>query len=503
MLNFVRRTIEFVTPTSLAGKAALTTIALVLALVSGSLTYSFVEGKLQFIKDRVLSISLLSIAIPTLVYIGVRISGGEETSLYPDIDEAWKAGIESLNQVGLAPASGKVPFFLVLGGGSVEEAFVEQMRATGETFRVRAVPAAGNSAPALRWYATDSAVYLFCATVGAVGRLVESWTSPERLIIQNWGQSITPGEVASASRSASSRQRLLNTFDPNELRHRQSGESAAGLSVAATGATAGPLPTNVSYREEAARLTYLCGKINRTRRPRCGVNGAVAILPFELCNAKKAEIDALAESLQKDIHIIHRTLQLRFPIQGLVVGCEQAVGFNEFARLLGSPFIYQRLGARFEVYQRVTNERLRLLSDRICDSFEMYVYALFDRPNTLADAATNRKLYRLLCQMRRQMKPKLCQLLTASFGSVDRQHVANSIYNGDEPPAYFGGCYLASTGNQTEEQAFVQDVFFGKLLRQQGKVEWTYEARRRQFQFKVAVFVGWALVAVSAVLLVL
>ena len=493
MPNWISRVAARILPTTLAGKFAATTAALVATLVSAAAIFASSQNNSFWggldPGSRII-ICLVAPALPLLTYIGVRIWGREDDALYPDIDEAWNAGIAALSNVGLSPSAGTVPLFLILGGGKVEEAFAESMQSTGEAPRVDGVPNAAGVTPALRWYATDSGIYLFCSRVGALCSLVEMWKGANEL---KWEDNPEQVEVGTAARKSASHSRILVSVSADDISRSSNSASAIHLPVSSPVQSHKQFPINVNFVEEADRLAYLCRRIKHSRRPRCGINGSIVILPVEFPEANKDAIAAIARSIRKDIRVLHDTLRLRFPISGLVVGMEQATGFNELARLLGPSHIRKRLGAGFDIYRRASSDRIVRLCDYICSSLETFVYALYGRPNEISGVTENRKIYRLLCQIRGEIKPKACELLIDSFARGDRDDLANAFENGGEPPAYFSGCYFASTGSRSDEQAFVKGVFFDKLVFEQGKVEWTTAARRTHFRFRVAVMIGWTL----------
>jgi type VI protein secretion system component VasK len=229
----------------------------------------------------------------------------------------------------------------------------------------------------------------------------------------------------------------------------------------------------------------------------------VALLPFELESADERELQDLIDFIRIDARSIRDMLRLRFPMTGLVVGMEKAKGFVEFIQSLDPDDVQRRLGARFDVRRRATAERLHRLSDGICDNFERFVYTHFDGHEALWQPENNRKLYALLCRIRERLKPKLNIVLRKAFGESDLRpaHRETGFESGEPPPVFFSGCYLAATGSRPDEQAFIKSVLYDKLVEEQGRVEWTAEAQRTHLLFKIAVWVGWALLLLGVVTL--
>jgi len=113
------------------------------------------------------------------------------------------------------------------------------------------------------------------------------------------------------------------------------------------------------------------------------------------------------------------------------------------------------------------------------------VYSLFRERGSLSKEPGNKKLFGLLCKVRRDLKDRLANLLIAVCG-----------YNPDdeqsEDPWLFGGTYFSATGDREERQAFVAGVF-EKMPEQQEEVEWTQDAIRKDRFFRVCGYYALAL----------
>ena len=112
---------------------------------------------------RVLAVVILVILIPIVVYRGLKLWLEGDTSRFPDLDFAWRAGLTALERNGLDITT--VPVFLILGtsGERQEQALFDS---AGLALRVRAVPE--GPAP-LHWYANPEAIFVCCTEA--------SWTS--------------------------------------------------------------------------------------------------------------------------------------------------------------------------------------------------------------------------------------------------------------------------------------------------------------------------------------
>ncbi len=105
---------------------------------------------------RILGILALVIAIPFVVYKTINIWLEGAPVAYPDVDQAWGAGMQALAANELSIDS--VPIFLITGSsGEAQERAI--MNASGLRLSVEGVPQ--GPAP-VHWYANSEAIYLFC-----------------------------------------------------------------------------------------------------------------------------------------------------------------------------------------------------------------------------------------------------------------------------------------------------------------------------------------------------
>jgi type VI protein secretion system component VasK len=247
-------------------------------------------------------------------------------------------------------------------------------------------------------------------------------------------------------------------------------------------------------------MRYVCLLLRRIRRPRCGINGILTLLPFELSSAGPLHLSALAQSARGDVSIIQETLGIRSPLTAMLIGLEQDKGFNELVRRLQPELLSRRLGGRFDIRSRPTPEALNNHSDLLCDAFEDWVYRLFGSEEALAQQRGNRKLFELTCRIRHELKPRLRIVLGEAFGcepeaSADSSERDNAFF--------FSGCYFAASGTTTGQPAFVKGVLHDKLMAEQSQVEWTDAMLRVHHLFRVFAITGWIVAAVLASLLLI
>ncbi len=272
------------------------------------------------------------------------------------------------------------------------------------------------------------------------------------------------------------------------------------------------LPAALDTSDQLPRLRYVCNLLRRIRRPRCGVNGIVTLIPFELSTAGPLQLSALAQSARGDVNAIQETLGIRSPVTAMLIGLEQDIGFTELVRRLQPELLSRRLGGRFDLRSRPTPEELNAHSDRLCDAFEDWVYRLFGRDDALAQQRGNRKLYGLISSIRHELKPRLRIVLGQAFGCEpghsepgqgdpeNGAHGSGSAPSNRDHSFFFSGCYFAASGATTGQPAFVKGVLQDKLIEEQSQVEWTTDALRIHRLFRALAVVGWVVTAVLAAL---
>lgn len=112
---------------------------------------------------RILGIIALVATIPWVVYKTISVWLEGTPNAYPELDYAWRAGLNALASNELSLDS--VPIFLITGSsGEAQEKAI--MAASGLRLSVEGVPQ--GPAP-IHWYANSEAIYLFCSDA--------SWTS--------------------------------------------------------------------------------------------------------------------------------------------------------------------------------------------------------------------------------------------------------------------------------------------------------------------------------------
>jgi hypothetical protein len=530
MMYFVRRMLEiaayplralFSTPNKLisgsqrlrqislpARVAILTAIVLVIVAVA-AVAYYIAQPDRAAVLARLgttfwIAVPALVVIIPILLYKTLLLWLEGDASPYADIDRAWKAGVSALERQGIDLT--RTPLFLVLGSGNErqEKAIFD---ATRFRLKVRETP---KGPAALHWYGNAEGVYLVCSDASCTSRL-------SRLALETSQESARKaGAVADTPAASSTRGTVVAESPPRrDSARNQPAEELAAVERAAPrtadvrgtmvlskhGSGVGSIDVaNVpagqvvklpqqDASEQERRLEYVCRLMRRIRQPLCPINGIVTLLPFHLIHSSDAEAIELQRAVQRDLASLQKRLTVRCPVTALVIGLEEESGFQELVRRVGRDRVLnQRFGKGFLLANPPSSERMEAVCAHACGAFEEWVYALFREKGGLTKP-DNRKLYALLCEIRRNVQGRLEGILANAFGfDADRKTKHQSLL--------FGGCYFAATGDSEDRQAFVKAVF-DKLPEQQEELEWMDEAlaldRRHQTLANVGFSIGTVL----------
>lgn len=443
-----------------------------------------------------LVVVLLIVAIPLVVWYALKLWLEGEVSRYPDIDYAWKAGIEALERHGLDLR--EIPLFLIIGVEG-DAAAASLLQASRISFRVQEVP---QGPAALHWYANPEGIYLVCtetcslsalAKVG--GRLVEHRPAPAAASAPGRQDAVratvVPGDVDTYEETS---QRPVTPAAQGDIR------GTMNIGAGSPGQTMLPFEAGVPERpvpklptEELAecsrRLEYLCRRLSRARDPLCPINGALTLLPYQVIETGPGGGLEVRKAVREDLRVATRSLQLQFPVTALVVGMQTEDGFRELVRRVGvDKAREQRFGKGFGASDAsgatsrpalASAEQLAAVGAHACGAFEDWVYALFRARDALSQPG-NSKLYSLLCKVRLHLQDRLASILGSAYTGSDQDSAG---------APFFSGCYFAATGWDEQSQAFIKSVF-DKLTDQQEDVEWTDQALRDESRLRTVAYIA-------------
>ena len=97
---------------------------------------------------------------------------------------------------------------------------------------------------------------------------------------------------------------------------------------------------------QTARLRHLGRLIARDRRPYCGVNGILLLVPMAATD-DEADAHEAGVCCREDLATAREALQVQCPVFALVCGLEQVPGFDAFIAHFSPEQLRRRVGQRF------------------------------------------------------------------------------------------------------------------------------------------------------------
>ncbi len=449
---------------------------------------------------------LLVYALSWLGYwLWVLLGEEEAAAEFPDVDAAWREAVRKLDAQRLALAD--APLFLILGRTAAGEDALIQASQAATTVRAPSAP----EAP-LRVYAHRDAVFVTCAGASAWGRfaaLLAGEVEPEGPLTPTAApgadKTIQFGEsMGLAPELIDEMRRLLALREQRDLTPEES-ERLRELADATKGPKAAARRVRLSAEEQAretARLRFLCRLIRRDRSPWCPVNGVLLLVPWAATESDEAAKEAIT-ILQRELAAVREGLQLRCPVYALVCDLETARGFAEFRRGLPPEMLKSRVGQRLPLAPDLPGPEVPGLWEKGVEWIGQTVlpvgilkFLRLDGPadprrTPTATGGHNRNLYLLLREVYTR-GPRLAKVLARGLALGGEP--------GDGPDALplFGGCYLAGTGRQAQEQAFVPGVF-QRLIDGQNSVQWTNQALAEDARYRRWSALGFTVSALAVV----
>lgn len=425
----------------------------------------------------------------------------EDSSDFPDIDEAWKEAMQALREAEIDLQA--VPLYLILGrpAGGEEPLF----QATGLPFAVKHVPTRAN-APLHVYGNKHDGVFVTCAGASRLG--------PQANILSLTAE-LTPAGALDLPGDAGDEETSNATIGAGQNKMKQV-QRLAQILDAARRKGRGPSQMTEQERQQllmlehadkpdeaarqTARLRHLCHLITRERRPECPANGILVLIP---CGALYTDEDAekTAMDCKHDLTAAWDVFQMLCPMLALVCDLEIAPGFTEF---LAGYLAHcrtederrkekkRRLGKRFG-WGVDTEPRQRekiLQADAGWIGKGMFPIQVFqnlfraekpERERLEEAMRRNSLLYRFMGMMRDGEKRL-------------RRIVTQGLESRPDGPALLGGCYMAATGR---EPAFVAGVF-QRLLEAQAYVAWTEKALAEDAGYHRKTRVGYVILPLFA-----
>jgi GTP-binding protein EngB required for normal cell division len=235
-------------------------------------------------------------------------------------------------------------------------------------------------------------------------------------------------------------------------------------------------------------------KLLRKDRPDCPVNGLLLVISVENLLKDSAEkIEQVAGVIARQLDVIQRTLDVRFPVTVLVTKCDKIIGFRDFFETLNDPALqHQMLGwsnpasldepfkaeavsTHLEtVRQKLLKRRMGLLQNPVHTEDPTarrtdQVDELFELPNNLVRIAPRLKSYLEKIFVAGEWSPKPLFLRGIYFTSSMREGqaldmaLAQSL--GVDVDSIPGGKEYSK-----EKAYFLRDTFMSKIFREKGLV---------------------------------
>ena len=440
----------------------------------------------------------------------------EETSLFPDIDDAWAEAVKALEQGNIDLT--EAPLFLVVGKPAAPEEVL--FAAARLNFTVKQSPRRSD-AP-LHVYANRDGIYVSCGGASLSGRQAEILYAGS----SGGGSDSALGGSDSGLGGGGSSEDMFKTVQPGGLmkemqavlaRAREQGRDPSQLSedekreirmlvgqeeAQRGGRKTAPRPQIMRNTEEversSARLRHLCRLIVRDRRPFCPANGILFLVPYAGSDSEE-DANQTGGAIHQDLANIRDVLRVHVPVFAMICDLEKASGFKEFMERFPEDQRQRRLGQRFPLCPDLPQDKLSSSIEGCVQwifqvVFPTWIYKLFrvespGREDVNHVVAGNCRLYQLMGQIRERQK---------RFGRI----VSRALVLDASGPPLFGGCYVGATGSDpSTEQGFVAGTF-RRLTENQNYVSWTDEAMAEEADYHRLITYGYVAIVVLVIVLV-
>ena len=440
-----------------------------------------VDSESPFVRDYYYGIVgfLVYVFVRLLLYV-IRLFRIQEEAEFPDIDEAWQAGLKGMSQERFDLQS--LPIILVLGLSEQEETSFFAGARLNPTLIAPGVDRKGSP---LRFFASEDALFITCPGVFTVNRQLSYRPSAPAAQSRPFGGGDSDGTQAPMMSAPQSAEATLQpgaympgaaaagqTLQPGQVPGMGGmggamGTLQPGQVAAASGSGAAPVTSTLSNYDLdlcQRRLHYVCRLIARERVPYCPINGGLLIVPLAVADAAP---DAVATALREDLRALHDFLEMLFPLAVVFSGLDQNAGVQDFVQRASKvdPRFTDRLraGSHYSAGHPITFEAADWVIARGVEWFRRWIYSSFAQDPS---ASSNTKLYRLLCNLDAR-RERLAHFLTSALGDAVRGDTVRLV-----------GCYFSGSDPATRRHIFVKDVLF-KLLDEQDDVAWSWSRVRR------------------------
>jgi hypothetical protein len=505
-------------------------ILLVVLIVAALAAINYYAGLERVLRTRWLGIE--HVWLPLLFLLGYAlfwllrwlwlILGPEgEAGEFDDIEKAWAEARAELDRAGIALTD--TPVFLVLGrpAGPLEQVFA----ATRMAFRVRHVPREGEHP--LHVYASRDAIFVTCEAASLLAaqaaRLLEAGPAAAPLSSFPVIELEQPPSFPMLDLPGSTPSFAMIDLDQSPEAAPKAAAPAVAPAVAPTDSSANVLllsePPTATPRPavrrtpllrdpqvvdlQSRRLRHVCRLLVRDRRPYCPVNGILILLPLA-ATASAEDASETAAVLRHDLDLASQALQLDCPRFAVLCDVERIPGFA----VLASHFREGRaapswlLGQHFPLAPDVPAVQVPAVIESgltfITDTMLPLVIGRLLRREGEPGGETREQAIRANVQLYDFIRE--CRARVALFARL----LSRAFTPETNAPPMLGGGYLAGTGADERDQAFLAGVI-RRLLQHQNAVRWTDDALAEDADYRRYAFLGYVAVAVflAAVALIL
>lgn len=431
------------------------------------------------------AIGFLMILIPIVTYHAAKVWLEGRAALFPDIDEAWRAGVQELDRRRVR--LDQYPLFIVFG--TVGEGLERNLfRASKIPLDLEAYPATPN-AP-LRWYFSEKGIFLSVVGAGAMNDFIrqalDAGKGGDGSGRRGGGDGLRdtmsvdgPSREPERAPEPAGKPNLSMTLMPGAfggVRDSIGGANPLTTSMATDGLSSlagdAPKASRAEFQEQQLRLDYLCRLIRKARLPFIPINGMLAVLPLQAIEYARQQGKnggaRLHTAVAMDMEAVAEGLSARGNIRVIVSGMEGERGFREMVsrmgRMLDANFRDQPYGKGSDPWAVPSAKQMNALTQHACGAFEDWVFNLFKHRDAIQNPR-NRLLFSLLCKVRRILREPLTEILSKGFGGIDQEQDRVRL------APLVCGCYFAAVGGGETEQAFVAGAF-NRMLGNEQDIEW-------------------------------
>jgi hypothetical protein len=236
----------------------------------------------------------------------------------------------------------------------------------------------------------------------------------------------------------------------------------------------------------ARRLRQVCRLLALARRPYCPANGVIVLLSLESTDSAADAVET-AGVLRQDLQVARAAMQQDCPRFVVLCGAERLGGLARLAAPYQADGPARVLGQNFPLTPDVPPGQMPEVAEAglgwvADDMLPRVVGGLMHREGQPDEVDVNAELYAFLLAMRDRLR--LLGRLTGRAVTTD-----------DGAPPMLAGAYVAGTGVDERQQAFLAGVL-RRAQEMQNAVRWTSDAMAEDGAFHWYALLGYAMLAV-------